>query len=96
MKFEKSILKDLAHSVVGETVSGYTVVENELCDSSRWSLHYEMVFKNESDGKFYGTGYSSGATESQDESPYEYDEDEIECEEVFPQQVTVTKYLAAA
>lgn len=96
MKFSKEILRDLCTSRIGETIDGLTLVQNEFLESSRWSLHYTMIFKNEADGKFYLSGYSEGATESQDESPYEYDGDEIECFEVVPQEVTVTKYVKAA
>ena len=55
-----------------------------------WSVHHEMVFKYE--GMFYRTHYSVGATETQDESPYEYDEDMIECTIVHPVEKTVTVY----
>lgn len=82
MKFTKEYLQDFD----GKTIS------DEIYDSSRWSNHYERIFEHE--GKFYRTQYSMGATEQQDEHPYEYDEEEIECEEVFPIQVTITKYLS--
>ena len=49
-----------------------------------------MVFKF--DGKFYITSYGRAATECQDEQPYEYDEDDIECQEVFPKQKLITVY----
>ena len=55
------------------------IVENKIIDHRRWSIDYSLVFKHE--GKFYSTGYSVGATEQQDESPWEY-EKEIECVEV--------------
>jgi len=78
MKFKKEDLQDLASGDFDDDV--FDVVENELVDSSRWSVHYVMVFKYKD--KFYDAAYSSGATESQDESPFEYDDDEIECHEV--------------
>lgn len=55
------------------------VVQEELVDTSRWSLYYEIIFKLED--KFYKTYYSTAATEQQYESPWEY-EKEIECWEV--------------
>lgn len=55
------------------------IVEHKLVDNSRWSLHYEIVFEHE--GKFYRATYSVGATECQDEAPWEY-EDKVLCEEV--------------
>ena len=63
----------------------------ELIDTSRWSIHYSIVFAHE--GKFYKTSYSVGATESQDESPWEY-QDEVECTEVEAKEVTVTTWVA--
>ena len=83
----KIVLQDLAFD---DTPENYEIIENELTDTSRWSNHYRQVFRYE--GLFYVTNYSVGATESQDEQPYEYDGDEIECKEVFPVEVMVTKY----
>lgn len=65
---------------------------NDIIDTGRWSNHYHRVFKFEN--KFYETFYSRGATEYQDERPYEYDDAEIECQEVEPVQVITTVYKA--
>lgn len=78
MKFPKETLREL----LWDKVDGFEVVEDKITDTSRWSIHYRLVFKH--DGKFYATSYSVGATESQDESPFEYEPDEVECKEVFP------------
>jgi len=68
----------------------YSAIKNDIIDNSRWSIYHEIIFK---DGdKFYRTSYSVGATECQDESPWEYD-DEIECTEVELKQVMVTKWV---
>ena len=80
MKFTKEFLQERE----GKTVS------EELVDQRRWSLIWRRVF--EVGGKFYETVYSEGATETCDERPYEYDDDEIDCPEVFPVQKTVTVY----
>ena len=85
MKFTKEFLKDSLWKSDAETI--YNIITGH----GRWSVHHERVFRH--DGKFYLTTYSVGATESQDESPYEYDDDEIECVEVHPIQVEVTKYV---
>ena len=72
MKFSTKYLKetlDLPDSAVVDTIT----------DTSRWSVHHEIIFKD--NGKFYKTHYSHGATEYQDESPWEYEE-EVECKEV--------------
>ena len=54
-------------------------IKDEIYDNSRWSVHHSIVFVH--NDKFYKTGYSVGATEMQDESPWEYDTD-VECVEV--------------
>jgi hypothetical protein len=74
MKFSKEFLQERFWSNKNNTVYG------RIADHTRWSVVYEEVFEYE--GKLYLTTYSVGATEHQDESPYEYDEDEIECPEV--------------
>jgi hypothetical protein len=84
MKFTKEFLQEME----GETV------EDRIIGVGRWSIHHARVFKHE--GKFYATNYSVGATENQEEAPYEYSPDEIECEEVFPYERTVTVYKPAA
>ncbi len=68
----------------------YKVVLDEICDISRWLIHHWLVIQRLSDGKFYGDGYSEGATESQDESPWEYNEPAFR--EVWPVPVTNIEY----
>lgn len=86
MKFKKEFLR----AVLDEDQDGAVVVENKITDQGRWSTHHYMVFSW--DGKFYASGYSAGSTEQQEESPYEYDEDEIECAEVVPVEKVVVVY----
>jgi hypothetical protein len=88
MKFPKKVLKDLAW---GETPEGYGVVRNDITGNGRWSIHHQMIFRK--DASFYETSYSVGATENQEEHPYDYSPDEIECEEVVPREVTVIEYV---
>ena len=57
-------------------------VEVEMVDTRRWSIDYLLTFKDISTGLFYQTMYSSGATECQDESPFEYDPEIIKCQQV--------------
>ena len=66
-----------------------TIVD-KIIDTTRWSIVHEIVF--EDDGKFYMTTYSEGATEMQDERPWEY-EDEIKCTEVELKEVKVKKWI---
>lgn len=66
----------------------FNEVEINITDTSRWSILYEGVFKHLPTGKFYSTDWSVGATESQDERAFEYD-DEVELVEVEETQVMV-------
>ncbi len=67
------------------------LISDEIIDTDRWSVKHEVVFEHE--GKFYKTTYSVGATEYQDEQPFEHEPDEIEVKEVFPVSKTITVYV---
>ena len=64
-----------------------TIIEDNIIDHRRWSVDHEIIF--ERGGRFYAAVYSVGATESQDESPWQYDEDMIECTEVHKTTKTI-------
>lgn len=68
----------------------YSAIKDDIVDTSRWSIHHGIIFAH--DGKFYRTYYSVGATENQDESPWEY-ETEVECDEVELKEVKVKKWV---
>lgn len=70
------------------------LVQDELVDTSRWSHIHERIYQNLEDGKFYSTSYSTGATECQDETPYEYDGDVVEFIEVKAVEKTITVFEA--
>lgn len=74
-----------------EILWGDKVVEDEITDHSRWSVHHYLIFEHE--GKFWETSYSVGATEQQDERPWEY-EDEVECVEVEKVEIVKTEWKA--
>jgi len=86
VKFPKDDLTELTYG----SLANYDVITTEITGTSRWSIHYKMIFSF--DHKFYSTEYSRGATEYQDEGPYEYDSEEVECPEVKPVQKTITVY----
>ena len=89
MRFKK---EDLRAMVLGD--SGTLIaVEDKVVGHSRWSVQHDVIFGDQSTGKHYASGYSVGATESQDETPYEYAEDEIDCDEVEQQEVRVKKWI---
>lgn len=65
--------------LINELDLPYNAIEDEIISTSRWSIHHQIIFEHE--GKFYKTYYHCGATEMQDESPWEYDK-KVECTEV--------------
>lgn len=84
MLFKKEFLQELDYE------NEKSVIEETIIGTSRWLIHYRRVFKY--NDKFYETHFSRGATEMQDHSPYEYENAEIECKEVFPVEKTVIVY----
>lgn len=90
MLFEKKELQRMVY----EDSERLVKVEEEIVDSSRWSIHYRVIFEDTETSKHYMSYYSKGATEYQDEDPYEYENDEIECTEVELKEVTVKKWVA--
>ena len=78
MKFPKEEMQEMVYEDSDKLIQ----VENKISGNSRWSVKYEAIFKDVETGKHYRSSYSKGATESQEESPYEYDNDEIEVTEV--------------
>lgn len=87
--FKKSDLLDMLY---GAELNNIEHIEDNIMDNSRWSIIHSLVFKDLDTGKFYASNYSIGATECQDESPYQYEDDMIECVEVTPVEVTVIEY----
>lgn len=65
------------------------IVSDDVTGNGRWSIYHSVIFQVK--GKFLRGNYSVGATEKQDESPWEYS-DNVEFEEVEPYEKTVTAY----
>lgn len=71
----------------------FKLIQSELIETKRWSHVYEVVYQDLTTGKFYSSIYSTGATECQDETPYEY-EKEVELVEVEPKEKVIIEYVA--
>lgn len=71
---------------------GVEIIEDEVIGNSRWSIHHKLIFRW-IDGKTYLTTYSVGATEMQDESPWECI-NEVECIEVHKVPKTIEVWEA--
>lgn len=83
------LTEELIEAIVyDEDLDSFELISEEINDTSRWSIHITVVFKY--NNRFWRTFYSKGATEYQDESPYEND-DKV-AYEVFPVEKVVTCY----
>lgn len=76
------VLKLSREKLTDELDLPFNAIEDNVINNDRWSIQHEIIFEYE--GKYYRTYYSVGATEMQDERPWEYDPnpDSIECDEV--------------
>jgi hypothetical protein len=82
--------KDRARKLLYGTDKAYRIIRDEIVDNSRWSIIHSIVIQRVEDGRFFADSYSVGATESQDESPWEYTEPAFT--EVFPVEKVVIEY----
>ena len=69
----------------------YVTIEDIIDGKRRWSVEHRRVVYNIKEDKFYITNYSVGATEQQDECPWEYDK-EVTFHEAESYIEPVTKY----
>jgi len=76
--------------LVDELELPYAALSDIVVGTSRWVVEREIIF--ESDGRFYQTSYSEGATENQYQPPWEY-EKRIACHEVELKEVMVEKWV---
>jgi hypothetical protein len=78
MEISKQEAQDLVFEGSGDT---YEVLKTQLRDTSRWSTNKTVIFRRKADGVLFGADFSVGATEYQDEQPFQY-EDPVKCYEV--------------
>tara|TARA_R110000782_G_scaffold184388_2_gene274648 strand:- start:17519 stop:17797 length:279 start_codon:yes stop_codon:yes gene_type:complete len=86
------LTKDVAREIIWDCCPGWKIIESELVDTRRWVTTHCDVALHEESGKYYEFTYSKGATEMQDEQPFEY-EDEVTPVEVIPKEVTKTIFV---
>lgn len=87
------LTKEEAREMVWDDHDDFECIEDKVIDSTRWSIINEGIFKHLPSGKFYRVSWSSGATEMQDESPFEY-EDEVELEEVELKEILTLTWVS--
>jgi hypothetical protein len=85
--------REEAQSIVWQDHETAEIVLDKVTSNTRWSIVHRLVFKL--NDKYYETRYSKGATEYQDEQPFQYDT-EVECKEVEPYEKTSIDYREIA
>lgn len=93
-EFPTDKLEDL---VFGSKVEGLTLVEDNHCYNSRWEEIRELIFKEESTGRYYAVNYYLGLTENQENRYFDdyagQGGNETGCVEVKPVEVTKIDYV---
>jgi hypothetical protein len=91
MKEQLKLTPEDARNIVWGDSEEFKHVSEKITGTSRWSILYEKIVQRNSDNKFFKMNYRVGATESQDEQPFEY-EKEVIINEVFPVEKTIVIY----
>lgn len=81
---------DEGRLIVYEDHEDFKLISSDIIRHSRWSIEREDIYQRLSDGVFFKTSYRVGATEYQDERPYEYSDAIFK--QVFPVEKTVIVY----
>ena len=68
--------KEAGRRVVYKDHEDWITIEESVIDNTRWSIIKEGVFMHIPTGTHYGMSWSVGATESQEEQPFEYENPE--------------------
>lgn len=63
---------DEAREVLWCESEDWQEIESKVVGNSRWSIHHEGIFEYIPTNKYYKFKWSTGATEYQDEKPFQY------------------------
>jgi hypothetical protein len=90
-KEKLNLTAEQGRDIIYKNDSNFEIIQNKIVGTRRWAIEYEIVVKRISDGKFFKDAYRRGATENQDERPYEYSEPNFM--EVEPVETTIIEYI---
>ena len=76
-----------AQNIVYGYSAEFELIESNISGKTRWSIIKEGVFKHIDSGKHYSVNWREGATEMQDEEPFESSSEPIELKEVVQKDV---------
>ena len=91
---EREFTKEIMQEIASEDTDDFTIIKQHVIDTTRWATVHEMIFGELSTGKFYRSYFNRGATEMQDERPYEYDSAIIKCWEVVEVEVMTKQWVS--
>ena len=83
---------DEAREMVWGDSDLWRTIETKIVDTSRWSIINEGVFHNKALDKYFRASWSIGATECQDERPFE-GETSVTLTEVVQKEVLVKQWV---
>ena len=83
---------ELARGIIDGYETNWDIIEDFIIENDRWSILHRAILYYGETGEYYETLYRVGATEYQEERPYE-GEEEVTFVEVEPQETTITKYI---
>ncbi len=86
-----TLTRDEALAILDGDRTTYVLISDDIVDHQRWSVVHSIIIERKSDNKFFRGWYNVGATESQDESPWEYDAPVFD--EVIPVEKTIIEYV---
>lgn len=87
---ELKFTEDECRNIIYGDDDRFVEIEDTILDNTRWSILHRIVVQRVSDGKFFDSMYSVGATECQDQRAYEGDEPIFT--EVFKKEKTILVY----
>lgn len=92
MTFKRDDLLDMG--LPHHAPEGGRIISDEVIETTRWSIVYALIvhFPDQAEDEAWEMVYSVGATECQDESPWQ-DEEEVEATLVKEREVLVKKWL---
>lgn len=85
-----TLTKEQARDIIYGDSKDFVEIQNEIVEHGRWNVVHEIVIQRKFDGRYFMDRYDVGATESQDEEPYEYFDPNFR--EVFPVTKTYIEY----
>lgn len=89
LELDKELAQRLAYEDYDHN-DGYKVIKDEIVGTGRWTVHHVLVIQRIEDGRYFQGTYQVGATECQDEGPFEYTDAKFI--EVVPEEQVITVF----